>query len=77
MELIYYCDNTRHLVCKPYSVENLHSMAIELGIDRCWYQNHGHPHYDIPLSRVKEIQAKCTVVPSRRIWGIIAGTDEE
>ena len=23
----YFCDNARHLVCEPYSIENLHRMA--------------------------------------------------
>lgn len=28
----YYSDNQRHLVCLPYSVENLHIMAESLNI---------------------------------------------
>jgi len=55
----YYCDVMRHLVCKPYSVENLHKMARELGIKRCWFHK---DHYDIPKRRIDEIQAKCTLV---------------
>jgi hypothetical protein len=26
----YYCDNYRHLICLPYSKENLHLMAESL-----------------------------------------------
>ena len=35
--LTYYCDSMRHLVCVPYSTANLHRMAEELGIKRCWF----------------------------------------
>lgn len=72
-DLIYYSDNNRHLVCVPYSVQNLHDMAQGLGIKRCWYHGGRHPHYDIPQTRVAEIQAKTCVVPSRMILRIIKG----
>lgn len=68
----YYCDNERHLVCVPYSVENLHKMAEDLGIKRCWFHNKkGKEHYDIPKKRLKEIQSKCEVVDGREILKII------
>lgn len=31
---MYVTDGKRHLVCIPYSVENLHQMAADLGIGR-------------------------------------------
>lgn len=72
--LTYYCDESRHLVCVPYSIENLHAMAKDLGIDRCWlHKSPGHVHYDIPKRRIAEIQAKCVVVSSREILRIIRG----
>jgi len=64
----YYCDNMRHLVCVPYSIENLHKMAEALGIKRCWFHKN---HYDIPKLRIKEIQDKCTIVSPREILLII------
>ena len=64
----YYCDNNRHLVCIPYSKNNLHKMAEELNIKRCWFHR---DHYDIPKKRIKEIQNKCEVVSSREIVKII------
>ena len=64
----YYCDNNRHLVCTPYSKDNLHKMAEELNIKRCWFHR---DHYDIPKKRIKEIQNKCEVVSSREIVKII------
>ena len=70
----YFCDNARHLVCWPYSVENLHAMAADLGIKRCWF--HGgskYPHYDIPKRRIAEIKALCIVVSSREILAICNG----
>ncbi len=64
----YYCDNNRHLVCVPYSKENLHKMAEELDIKRCWFHK---DHYDIPKKRIEEIKSKCTVVTSKEIVMII------
>lgn len=65
--LKYYCDDARHLVCHPYSVENLHLMAEDLGIKRCWFHAGRYPHYDIPKRRIAEIQTKCILVSSREI----------
>ncbi len=76
MELKFVCDDQRHLVCIPYSVENLHKMAEVLGIKKCWYSIRGilfHPHYDIPKKRIEEITAKCELVNFRDIVKIIKG----
>ncbi len=73
--LKYYCDQLRHLVCIPYSKENLHKMAKDLNIKRCWYHNsNGKSHYDIPKKRIEEITAKCELVTSQRILTIIDET---
>ena len=71
-KLKYYCDNMRHLVCKPYSIENLHLMAQDLGIARAWFHK---DHYDIPKKRIPEIQAKVNRVRPRDILMIIKGED--
>lgn len=65
--LIYLCDEKRHLVCLPYSIKNLHQMAEDLGIKRCWYHPGKFPHYDIPKRRVEEIKRKCLVRSSKEI----------
>lgn len=65
--MIYYCDAKRHLVCEPYSVENLHRMAEDLGIKRCWFHSKPYGHYDIPKKRIEEITAKCKLVSPKRI----------
>lgn len=65
-----YCDNKRHLVCIPYSIENLHKMADELGISRCWFHKN---HYDIPINRIEEITLKCTLISPKDIIRIIKG----
>ena len=70
----FFCDNARHLVCEPYSIENLHQMATVLGIKRCWF--HGD-HYDIPKRRITEIKEKCEVVSSREILDITRRTAPE
>jgi FMN phosphatase YigB (HAD superfamily) len=70
MKLTYYTDGKRHLICKPYSIENLHLMAEELGIKRCWFHKN---HYDIPKRRIEEIESKCIKVSSRELLGIMRG----
>lgn len=70
----YFCDDARHLVCVPYSVEGLHAMAADLGIKRCWFHaSASYPHYDIPKRRIAEVQARCTVVSARQILAIVRG----
>ena len=60
----YLTDGKRHLICDPYSIENLHRMADDLGIKRCWFHK---DHYDIPKRRIEEIEARCEIVSSREI----------
>ena len=64
----YLTDGKRHLICDPYSIENLHRMADDLGIKRCWFHK---DHYDIPKRRIDEITAKCEVVSSKEIVRIV------
>lgn len=71
--MIYYCDNKRHLVCIPYSVENLHKMAEDLMIKRCWFHK---THYDIPKKRITEIQKKCIIISSKQIVKIIKKNED-
>lgn len=66
----YYCDNYRHIVCKPYSIENLHKMANDLGLNYCWFHKN---HYDMPLNRIEELKSKCILVSSKDIVRIIKG----
>lgn len=73
-KLTYYCDRKRHLVCKPFSIENLHRMADDLKIGRHFfeYSEHGRlPHYDIPAERIPEITNQCIVVTRFEIVKII------
>ena len=66
----YLTDKNRHLICFPYSIENLHKMAEDLGIKRCWFHK---DHYDIPKKRIKEIENKCKIISSKEIVKIING----
>lgn len=66
----YLTDNNRHLICIPYSIENLHLMAKELNINKCWFHKN---HYDIPKRRIEEITKKCIIVSSKEIINIING----
>lgn len=66
----YLTDGKRHLICEPYSIENLHKMAETLGIKRCWFHK---DHYDIPKRRIAEIEARCEVVSSKEIVRIVRG----
>lgn len=72
---MYFTDGSRHLVCIPYSVENLHAMAADLNIGRHWFHNTKNlAHYDIPKTRKNEIEARCILVSSKDIVKIIRGT---
>lgn len=64
----FLCDDKRHLICIPYSIENLHKIAGELNIKRCWFHKN---HYDIPKRRIKEITDKCKLISSKEIVKII------
>lgn len=66
----YFTDGKRHLVCLPYSIDNLHKMAQNLNINRCWFHKN---HYDIPKRRIKEIEEKCKKISSGEIVLIISG----
>jgi hypothetical protein len=68
--MLYYTDCKRHLVCVPYSIENLHKMAENLSIKRCWFHKN---HYDIPKKQLLEIESKCIIVSSKSIIDIIKG----
>ena len=67
-KLKYITDGKRHLICVPYSIENLHQMAKELNIKRCWFHKN---HYDIPKERIEEIEKQCILVRPRNIVEII------
>lgn len=66
----YYCDTKRHLVCIPYSIENLHKMAKDLNIKRCWFHKN---HYDIPKRRISEVTNKCLIISTIDVVRIIRG----
>jgi len=70
----FICDNARHLICTPYSIDGLHIMADILNIKRCWFHKN---HYDIPIRRIQEIKDKCTVVSSKEIVNIILNKPDE
>jgi hypothetical protein len=64
-------DGRRHLVCVPYSVENLHRMAAAFGIGRHWFHPGRFSHYDVPARRVDEVTALCVVVSPKDIVRIV------
>ncbi len=68
-----FCDEQRHLVCVPFSVENLHRMASFLGIKRCWFHKSKFPHYDIPKRMIADVTSKCIMVTTRDILLIVKG----
>lgn len=68
--LHYVTDKQRHLVCLPYNIDNLHRMAVELGIRRHWFHR---DHYDIPVHMKEDIERRCVFVRPRDIISIIKG----
>ena len=71
--MTYYSDDARHLVCVPYTVEDLHLMAIQLGIKACWFHGGRWPHYDIPKRRIEEIRSQTTRVTSKELLALCGG----
>ena len=69
--MIYLTDGKRHLICLPYSIENLHKMADDLGIGRHWFHNGRIAHYDIPKRRIDEITERCQIVSSKDIVRLV------
>ena len=69
---MYLTDGKRHLICYPYSIDNLHAMADDLNIKRCWFHK---DHYDIPKRRIKEIEDKCQFISSKVLVNIIMTGD--
>ncbi len=67
--LTFVCDNYRHLVCWPYSLDNLHLMAEKLNLKRCWFHK---THYDIPKSRWM-LSKQLAIVSPKQIVRIIRG----
>lgn len=71
------CDRSRHLVCEPYSLRNLHEVARSLGIKRCWFHK---DHYDLPLRRKeaieKIVEENGYIVTSRELLRIIKSNKE-
>lgn len=67
----YFTDGKRHLICDPFSISNLHKMAENLNIKRCWFHNSKYPHYDIPKKRIEEIESKCEIISSVELIAII------
>lgn len=73
--LTYYCDNNGHLVCRPYTVHNLHDMAEKLKIHSSWFHTGEgiadtlvkKPHYKIALSRRGEFRKLCTTVTTEEL----------
>lgn len=75
-ELLFYTDGKRHLVCFPFSKENLFLMADELGIKHCWFHNSKTlMHFDIPKRRISEIEQKCQMISSAELISIIRGNN--
>ena len=72
MKLTFVTDKKRHLVCVPYSIENLHRMAKELDIKKCWFHKN---HYDIPKLKQKEIEKQCRIVDPKNIIEIITSPE--
>lgn len=66
-------DGKRHLICRPYSLDNLHAMARFLNIKRGWFHKN---HYDIPLHRLEGIEKQCKIITTRKLLSIIKPLNE-
>lgn len=64
-ELIYITDGVGNVICLPYSVENLHKMADDLGIAKRWYRN---GHYNVPKEIADGLEEKCDKVTTTTLF---------
>jgi hypothetical protein len=71
--MIYVSDNQRHLVCYPFSENELHKMAHMFYIDAGWLHTKHLLHYDIPKHKSWEISEKTLIVSPKTIVRIIKG----
>lgn len=78
-----YVDRPKHrygrmIMCHMIadSLEELHWMADQIGVDRRWFQrNSSHPHYDICKSnRTKAIEAGALEVDRRELCHVMRRT---
>ena len=61
----------------PYSVENLHLMAQDLGIKRCWFHSGAsYPHYDVPKRMMAGMSNRAELVDPRTILAVCKGEYE-
>jgi hypothetical protein len=64
-------DKQRHLIAVPYTKENLHRAAEQLGIKRCWFHK---DHYDIPKRMLPKMAGTAAEkVSPREIARIVRG----
>jgi FMN phosphatase YigB (HAD superfamily) len=68
LDIVY--DRLRHLACIPYSLENLHEAAKQVGINRCWFDR---DHYDIPQKCIERIKQRsdCREIRPREMLKIV------
>lgn len=64
-ELIYITDGVGNVICLPYSVENLHKMADDLGIAKRWYRD---GHYKVPKEIADDLEEKCDKVTTTTLF---------
>lgn len=63
-------DSKKRLVCMPYSVSNLHTVAKTLGMKRGLFRS---SHYAVPASKLVEIQQKSVIITATQANMIIKG----
>lgn len=72
VQLRYLCDENRHLICLPFSLENMKEMLFQLELKRKGLsKTPGKRFYRIPHERLLEIMAQCELVPAWEILEII------
>ena len=67
-QLLFLTDGRKNLICVPYSVENLHSMAHDLGIPTRYFDR---DKYKIPDVIRDDVEEKCEMVSSQTIFRTI------
>ena len=72
--LIYCLDDDLHLICMPYSDENIRMMAEHLKLVRNWLVSGRHKYYEVPLHEAQRIASQTLRVSHGQLISVIERT---
>jgi hypothetical protein len=71
MSKITYVTDKKHLICVPYSIENLHKMAEKFGIGKSLFKINHYSLSKFNESAIERISKKCRIISTSNIIEVI------